>query len=275
MRLLYTFFLCHTCMLLVILYILIYICLNYTIIPQYKDSLRDEEFPKHIWIFWHSRIGPKIVGHCIRKLKQMNPSWSIIVLNDKTYTKYIEKIEQRMPLQQKSEFIRVNLLEKYGGIWCDASILFLKPIEDIFIDYHKYEYIGYRNPVREVKELNKPVIESWFMGCKKECLFIKKLRIEMNTMFEYTHIIDYVDNLLDKGVSPQKIRHIDYLAMYIAIQYVLDDVSNYLLLDGSGPLFYEQVARSFKGLKYNTQPVIKLTKEFRGAKHFHKHLYNL
>jgi len=85
---------------------------------------------KVIYMYWAQKFvnAPYLVKKCLLSWKLKNPTWQIIELDDGNLSEYIN-IEKEIPNIQKkninkchySDIIRVLLLEKYGGCWCDAT----------------------------------------------------------------------------------------------------------------------------------------------------------
>jgi hypothetical protein len=92
--------------------------------------------PKILWSFWDSAKLPKIVKLC-KKSWEMNLSdYQIRLLNKHNLSKYcgkkfIRKIINLSPALQ-SDFIRLQLLYLYGGVWVDATTFVNEPL-DYFI----------------------------------------------------------------------------------------------------------------------------------------------
>lgn len=135
----------------------------------------------------------------------------------------------------------VMLLYKYDGVWLDANILLLKPLNWV-LDMQKQqnaEFVGYMIPhFTTIKEF--PVIESWFMASVRKSSFMRKVKNEMYRAIG--HREQYVDNLrgkIDFQNIPKSL-HV-YLSIHLAIQYVLQTDSEkqiiYALVDASNDAF--------------------------------------
>ena len=100
---------------------------------------------KVIFIYWAQKFenAPNVVQKCLLSWKLKKPSWKIIELDDDNLKDYIN-IEEMIPDIQKkqitktsySDIVRIFLLEKYGGCWCDATTFCNKSL-DIWLN----EYI--------------------------------------------------------------------------------------------------------------------------------------
>ena len=61
---------------------------------------------------------------CIRQWRKLNPTWNVRVLNYDEAIKLIPDFKKtdHLQVQLRSDYLRLALLEKYGGIWADASV---------------------------------------------------------------------------------------------------------------------------------------------------------
>lgn len=116
---------------------------------QYRDT-------KHIWVFWyqgHDKM-PDIVKICYKQLKTAARDYSVHLLDKSNISTYVDippyiykKLnEGKMSLTHFSDILRIYLLYKYGGLWCDATIfchnnidpiVLSKQISCISIDYNE------------------------------------------------------------------------------------------------------------------------------------------
>lgn len=81
---------------------------------------------------------PPIVRCCYNSLKQNAGRYKIIFIDEKNFSEYVDiaphildkfragKISQA----HFSDILRVNLLERYGGLWLDATVLVTEPLEN-------------------------------------------------------------------------------------------------------------------------------------------------
>ena len=83
-----------------------------------------------IWICWFQgeENAPDIVKACIRSIRKQLLDKEIIVLTDKNIPEYLdipeyitEKVGKAITLTHYSDIIRVMLLNRYGGLWVDAT----------------------------------------------------------------------------------------------------------------------------------------------------------
>lgn len=91
-----------------------------------------------IWMLWWQgeKNMPLLVKRCIESVKRNSNGHPVYVLNKDTYEKYIKlpkfvlkkSIDPEFKLSFLSDIIRMSLLEEYGGLWLDSTILVMKPI---------------------------------------------------------------------------------------------------------------------------------------------------
>ncbi len=182
------------------------------------------EIPKTIWTYWDDDKLPEIVDKCIAKWRELHPDWQIIVLNRDNVRTYIPEVDifslkfaDTAP--RRSDFVRLHILAKYGGVWTDASIFPTKSV-DWVREMGSRDYIGYyRKGVTTLPEY--PVIESWFFACPPGSKFVSKLRDEMMTMNKLGEEADYKKNIESRGIDIQNIPQPDYLNVYLAAQAVM------------------------------------------------------
>lgn len=92
--------------------------------------------PKIIWTYWDQGItnSPNIVKACVRSWEKNNPGWEIRALDASTASHYStiskEIYWEKLPLEKRSDLLRLELLEKYGGVWVDATLFCTNPLEN-------------------------------------------------------------------------------------------------------------------------------------------------
>lgn len=134
--------------------------------------------PKKIWIFWYDLEIPELVEYCIKNIRNLHPEYQVNVLNKETVSDYLNlnviSLIDKMPIANISDLIRLKLLQKYGGIWMDASIILEQNIEDFFlIENNIFEIIGFYNAYQS-RGSKLPVLESWFLAAPPNSKFINK-----------------------------------------------------------------------------------------------------
>lgn len=102
------------------------------------------EHPRTIWMCWLQGIekAPQLVKKCIESIGQNNPEYSIILITEENIADFLTIPDYIMEKWRKgmignahfSDYLRVSLLEKYGGTWIDATVLCTKKIPSFMLD---------------------------------------------------------------------------------------------------------------------------------------------
>jgi hypothetical protein len=206
------------------------------------------KIPNVIWTFWDGDE-PELVKKCIGSWKKYNPEYKVIVLNKTNLADYLSEDIEAIPhtedfIQRYADFVRVNVVKKYGGIWMDASIICqqsLTWVHDIQ-NSSGSEYICYYRDGFSNDEFRKkaPITENWFFASVKESKYITDLYKEMIRFSTIPKVSDYLDELRNEGISFQNLppERYDYLVMYLIGSAILQrgDYNITLLKSDDGPL---------------------------------------
>lgn len=257
--------------------------------------MNKHHIPKCIWCFWDSKDLPDTVKLSLDTWKHFNPDYKITVINKKNIKKLIPNINfdkiniAKDSIQKYSDFIRICILRKYGGIWIDGSSFSTCSFDEWF---HKIgikkttDFIGYVNPqFNKVKyEKKYPMIENWFFACPKNSKFVKEWHKEFMKLKNLDDVNDYIDEVVEEGIDMQWIDNPQYLTQHLAAQVILQrgyNMKNMILLNaiqnkyGNGPLHYfisdkawtltdvESVRTLCKDKKEWSQPIVKLVGDTR------------
>ena len=115
-----------------------------------QDQFTLKEIPKTVWTYWDSDNLPEFIQKSIDKMKQMNFGWKFNILTPKNLREYLPDVDifslkfaDTKPRQ--SDFVRLHILAKYGGVWCDASIVPQTSFEWVIDEQKKrgVEFIGF------------------------------------------------------------------------------------------------------------------------------------
>jgi hypothetical protein len=192
-----------------------------------SSSFTLKEIPKTIWTFWDSDDLPNFVSKSIDSWRRHSPDFTINVVTPKNLKDYLPETDfstfkHTNFIQRTSDFIRVHLVAKYGGIWSDASVVATRS-HDWIIDEQKargFEFFSYRNDRDKVLE-DHPVLANWFFASIPNGNFVSKWRDEFNRLNDFDEIDGYIEDIKKKGVNPQKIPDLKYLTQDVAAQVVL------------------------------------------------------
>ncbi|WIX32887.1 capsular polysaccharide synthesis protein [Salinicola sp. JS01] len=94
---------------------------------------------KIIWMYWHAPLeqAPEVVQLSVRSWQVMNPDYEVRLLSDDTLEAHLgfdfmaafELCRVRLKVATKADVLRLYLLSRFGGVWADATLFCLKPLE--------------------------------------------------------------------------------------------------------------------------------------------------
>lgn len=100
---------------------------------------------RHIWFFWDDR-GDDVTSEVsaehetrdwvfeqtLSSWRSHNPGWNVTILNFDILPQFMNtsKVRSTMSVQAQSDMIRINVLNNHGGVWADASLACLQPLDD-------------------------------------------------------------------------------------------------------------------------------------------------
>lgn len=157
------------------------------------------EHSNYIWQFWWQgkENVPLIVKRCMKSVQKFNPSKNIVIVDKNNIADYIdipdfilEKYKKGIiPNAHFADYIRVALIEKYGGLWLDATVLLTKPIpeeifeQDFFILknklWHEFDSVPSESLYKVFLKLDRNFAyygSNWFIYAHKNNLIIKLIK---------------------------------------------------------------------------------------------------
>ena len=213
-----------------------------TIVTGKKCSLATEiSIPRIIWTYWHELPLPYIVGQCQKNWHQYAPDHAIRVINKNNIDEWIKldtipEYFHRLPPYRQADWLRLQLLAQYGGVWIDASIILTRNLNWVheILRLEDCEYVGFYID-RFTNRSDKPIVENWFMASIAKSKFITDLALEFNHAIEHGER-SYLKAIADNGkladivqlIAPAKMQ--EYLIMHVAASVLLDrNVEGYKL----------------------------------------------
>jgi hypothetical protein len=114
-------------------------------LPSNKTRANNKVTSKTIWIFWaqgeahlaaqkQGKYGNCLVT-CVQKWRDLNPKWTVELVDDArakelsvSYARFFNKGAIGQALL--SDVLRLDLLNRYGGVWADVSVCPVAPLDD-------------------------------------------------------------------------------------------------------------------------------------------------
>jgi hypothetical protein len=187
-------------------------------------SMNDGHIPKIIWSYWEGQNMPDIVQKSIESWKRHNPSYNVNVLNSTNLIDFINpqeikslNIDQNF-IARKADFIRLFVIEKYGGIWMDSSIICNRSLDWLSLN-QGYDLIGYSIPY--TPNTYKPIIENWFFAAPPNSILVKAWLKESKYMTTFKSEDDYVTFVKNEGKTENfENLTLPYLVMHLTLARV-------------------------------------------------------
>ena len=146
-------------------------------VASFPDSSKERGFenniPKKLFIYWHQgwSNAPDIVKRCAATWQENNPAWDINLLDETTVGEKVKLSaalkSMNLPIPALSDVIRICLLKKYGGVWADATLWCVRPLDDwIESVCNRSGFFAYDKPGPD-----RP-ISSWFLAASRDCRIV-------------------------------------------------------------------------------------------------------
>ncbi len=118
--------------------------------PESSDKVKT---PAPIWVCWlqgESQM-PPIVINCYKSIKRFSNNHPVILIDENNISDYIslssnilKKFKSGLIIPAHfSDYVRMNLLKKYGGIWMDATLFCTNNISEQIFSYPIFSGIKY------------------------------------------------------------------------------------------------------------------------------------
>ncbi len=194
---------------------------------QQQTGTKDE-IPHIIWSYWHSDDVPDVVLRCVDNWRKLNPGFQIHLLSTSTLQHHIADIPQNLELlnvPKQSDWIRLALLARHGGIWLDSSIFLTQPLDWVLErqQQERVDFLGYYLD-RYTTDTQYPVIDSWFLAAPSACAFIQEWLERFTSEVVEGNTENYLEKLRVSGrfeALAQKIGDPTYHTVHIVAQDVI------------------------------------------------------
>ena len=112
--------------------------INNTLIDNNYENMTTFSKP-YMWVYWELVNGakqpPEYISLCMDIMKKnASSNFNIIFLNEKTVFNYLPDLRKDINdlyIALKTDYIRVSLLKKYGGLWVDADTIIMTDLREI------------------------------------------------------------------------------------------------------------------------------------------------
>ena len=172
------------------------------VIDKYKDIDDVGECPDNtpIWVCWWTGkdSAPPIVKQCMKSIYHNAGNHEVHFISEDTYRDYIdipdyimERMNKgQMGLAHFADYIRVSLLQKYGGLWLDATIFCSGEIPE---EYFSLPFFTLKSSYRESRYISNYQWVTFCLGGWKENVFYSFLKEAFECYWKHENVaIDYL-----------------------------------------------------------------------------------
>ncbi len=159
--------------------------------PENNEMPDFQNLPKIIWIYWDQgeENAPFLVKQCIASWRFHNPEWEVRVL-DKVLlrdTIDLEGLDLRpdITLQALSDVIRVKILLAHGGVWADASLYCVKPLNAWLQNYYVDHFFAFAS------DRNDRLMTTWFLAGSKQSRILSHWAQDMIALWKNNQFRQY------------------------------------------------------------------------------------
>jgi hypothetical protein len=125
----------------------------------------ENSLPKIVWMYWEQGLdnAPEVVKQCHASWRRLNPDWQVVMLDKNSMPDYVDlpaiigSNYDNIPVQHRSDMLRLNLLARFGGVWADATCLCNWPLDSWMHECIKSGFFVFRDPGRD------RLISNWFI----------------------------------------------------------------------------------------------------------------
>jgi len=197
---------------------------------------------------------PLIIKNILDDRKKKLKDWDIHVLDNTNINNYINNNQypsnfSKLGASHKSDWIRLFLLKKYGGLWLDAGIIInsSKALDKIYLDSinEKRELTCFYLDGLTIENDPTTFIESWFILAPKNSRIIKAWYNEF-TMAINMGFYNYKINLKRRGVKIDQIYYWGPEDTYLTIHAALQKVIQLHMVDNPNIKLYKAEDSMFK-----------------------------
>jgi len=237
-------------------------------VQHVKKSLCNlQMIPKIIHVFWKGKHC-EFVEACIARMRSMHPSWTLIRYSDFEEADHVHGFD-KLAVQAKTDWLRVCLIAKYGGVWLDASIICNGCIEESF-DLTESRVVGFETP------FGKGIMENWAFGARPQHPLIIAWKDEFRRAIELGFEVYKQQSGLEDHPIYERMPYLTQHASYVKIVNTYADmvVLHHSLDPTHGPFFFtksEWETKKHRGAvsklflrDFRLPPLIKFTGETRG-----------
>ena len=230
-------------------------CMRLPSSSQSQESSKDSCLPCKLYLYWEQgwEGSPVSVQKSAQKAFEIlkETLWVVVLMDEEslhllllpTDLHFYRKVWERIQPAMRSDLIRLMILHRHGGVWCDASNVLTDDLQWLsrIFDERAVQLFAFTSPHQDtvlVEGCRVPLLESWFIACVPECHMIEQWLLEFKcallhqlqegSLTGYMKRVASATARTENGsVSLHKIpkQMWEYLLIHVTQQYVLQTSS--------------------------------------------------
>ncbi|RZJ06684.1 MAG: hypothetical protein EOP39_18475 [Rubrivivax sp.] len=138
-----------------------------------------DDIPKVIWTYSPQAPVPTFIKACVANWRRHAPDHEVRVLDRDSLLQWVTTLRDdfdALSFARQSDWLRLQLLARHGGVWMDASTLLSRDLDWLhdLRSNKKAQYVGFYLD-RDSKRPDRPAIETWFMASAPRSSFVTAL----------------------------------------------------------------------------------------------------
>lgn len=235
-----------------------------------KAEEYDASGDKYIWSCWFQGMenAPELVKRCYASVKRNMPDKEIIVITKENMDHYVDfpdhilkKWKRGLITDTKmSDFLRMELLIRYGGLWMDSTIFLSGPIPNWVYEKDIFMYA-----IDDSEDITR-VYNNYFIYSKRDYPILKTLR-DINYYYweKENKVRDYFQwHLFTTLVIPY------YKELFGDIVFMPDAISHML-----GKVFFKKYEKGYWETLKKITPIHKLSNKYLIPKDYSQTYYEM
>lgn len=183
--------------------------------------------PRVIWTYWHSPELPPLVARCIDNWRRHAPGHEIRLLHAATVADHLPGLRiparwAELPAYRQSDWLRIQLIARHGGLWMDATTILTRPLDWVeqAQQQHAAEFVGFYIDMYSA-DPQHPMVENWFLAAVPGSRFVRDWADELDAAVIDGDEDQYLAQLDASGELPRVVQRMPahghrYLIMHLA-----------------------------------------------------------
>lgn len=131
--------------------------------------------PRVVWLLWLQGWdrAPELVRACAETWRHLNPGWRVRLLDQASLADVLPDealahvAGKSLEPEAFSDVVRLELLARYGGVWADATVYCLQPLDEWLPSRLTSGFFAFERPTPD------RMLSSWFLAATQGCSLVQ------------------------------------------------------------------------------------------------------